>query len=421
MSGWTAILARQPGLSELFGTARHSFSGLLDACPEIRHVLHGDLLNRNVLVAPDASRLTAVFDWACLAYGDFLYEAAWFTFWAPWHAGLAALDFRSVIRAHYDATGVGVPRFAERLRCYELHIGLTHLAYCAFAGRDADLLAVARRTRELLGQAWAEPPGCAWRRTGGILGLPFRRGGWQPPYLPTTAMHGCPAAGSPRHAEVVGDGLVDLVGVPVPGSDELAAQGAAPRPPENPGQVRLSVANVVLALACGHATERKAMPSSTFRYTAGDGQQITAYRWDPPGTPRAAVQVTHGMGEHALRYEDFAQALNGHGLIVYAQDHRGHGATAGDGVLGDLGEGGWPGLVDDIGLLTAEIRAQHPSLRVILLGHSMGSFAVQQYLLDHSADVDGVILTGTAVIDLLEPALDLDQPLPRCQCALPAR
>ena len=41
----------------------------------------------------------------------------------------------------------------------------------------------------------------------------------------------------------------------------------------------------------------------------------------------------------------------------------------------------------------------------------MGSFAVQQYLLDHSADVDGVVLTGTAAIDLLEPALDLDQPL----------
>jgi alpha-beta hydrolase superfamily lysophospholipase len=81
------------------------------------------------------------------------------------------------------------------------------------------------------------------------------------------------------------------------------------------------------------------MPASTFQYTAGDGQQITAYRWDPPG------------------------------------------------------------------------RAQHPGLPLILLGHSMGSFAVQQYLLDHSADADAVILTGTAVIDLLEPALDLDQPL----------
>jgi aminoglycoside phosphotransferase (APT) family kinase protein len=153
VSGWTAILARQPGLSELFSTARRAFSGLAGACPETRHLVHGDLLNRNVLVAPDASRLTAVFDWACSAYGDFLYEVAWFTFWAPWHPGLAAIGFRSVIRAHYDATGVEVARFAERLRCYELHIGLTHLAYCAFAGRDDDLRAVAHRTREILGPA----------------------------------------------------------------------------------------------------------------------------------------------------------------------------------------------------------------------------------------------------------------------------
>jgi len=41
----------------------------------------------------------------------------------------------------------------------------------------------------------------------------------------------------------------------------------------------------------------------------------------------------------------------------------------------------------------------------------MGSFAVQQYLFDHSADIDGVVLTGTAAIDLLEGALDLDQPI----------
>jgi alpha-beta hydrolase superfamily lysophospholipase len=153
------------------------------------------------------------------------------------------------------------------------------------------------------------------------------------------------------------------------------------------------------------------MPSSTLAYTSGDAQRITAYRWDPPGLPRAALQVTHGMGEHALRYGKFAEAMNERGLVVYAQDHRGHGATAGDGVLGDLGEGGWPALVGDIGLLSAEIRAQHRGLPLILLGHSMGSFAVQQYLLDHSADADAVILTGTAVIDLLEPALDLDQPL----------
>jgi alpha-beta hydrolase superfamily lysophospholipase len=123
------------------------------------------------------------------------------------------------------------------------------------------------------------------------------------------------------------------------------------------------------------------------------------------------MQLTHGMGEHALRYEQFALALNRKGLVVYAQDHRGHGATARPEALGDLGAGGWPALVADIGLLAGVIRAEQPGLPLILLGHSMGSFATQQYLLDRSADVDGVILTGTGVIDLLEPALDLDQPL----------
>jgi alpha-beta hydrolase superfamily lysophospholipase len=156
------------------------------------------------------------------------------------------------------------------------------------------------------------------------------------------------------------------------------------------------------------------MPSSTFSYTSADGARIAAYRWDPAGEPRAlrgAIQLTHGMGEHARRYEHVARALNEAGFVVYAQDHRGHGASADPEALGDLGKGGWPGLVDDIGLLSARIRAEHPGLPLILLGHSMGSFAVQQYLFDHSADVDGVVLTGTAAIDLLEGALDLDQPI----------
>lgn len=156
VAGWRAVLARSAEYDDLFARGKRAFIASLQACPEIRHVLHGDMLNRNVLVAGDGSRLEAVFDWGCSASGDFLYEAAWFTFWALWHAGLAAIDFRSVIRRHYAAIGLDVPFFDERLRCYELHIGLTHLAYCAFAGnRDQDLRAVAQRTRGLLEQGAA--------------------------------------------------------------------------------------------------------------------------------------------------------------------------------------------------------------------------------------------------------------------------
>lgn len=153
------------------------------------------------------------------------------------------------------------------------------------------------------------------------------------------------------------------------------------------------------------------MTSKSFSYPSADGTPITAYRWDPQDAPKAAVQLTHGMGEHAKRYDHVATALNEAGFVVYGQDHRGHGATADPDALGHLGEGSWPALVADIGLLSALIRDEHPMVPLVLLGHSMGSFAVQQYLLDHSADVDAVVLTGTAVIDLLEPALDLDQPL----------
>jgi alpha-beta hydrolase superfamily lysophospholipase len=149
-----------------------------------------------------------------------------------------------------------------------------------------------------------------------------------------------------------------------------------------------------------------------FELHGRDGARVVAYRWDPPGEPRAVVQLTHGMGEHALRYAELADALTGQGYVVYAQDHRGHGATAGSvEEQGQIGRDGWAGLVEDIDVLRAHAQREHPGRPIVLLGHSMGSFALQQYLPDHAEGLAGVVLSGTAAIDLLEPALDLDQPL----------
>ncbi|HVV08275.1 alpha/beta hydrolase [Amycolatopsis sp.] len=152
------------------------------------------------------------------------------------------------------------------------------------------------------------------------------------------------------------------------------------------------------------------MPT-TFTFTGSDGLEITAYRWDPPATPTGIVQLTHGVGEHALRYAETAERFTAAGLVVYAQDHRGHGATADPTRYGVIGADGWAALVADIGVLSAHARREHPGLPLTLLSHSLGSFATQQYLIEHSADVDGVILTGTAAVDLLAPALDLDGPV----------
>lgn len=158
-------------------------------------------------------------------------------------------------------------------------------------------------------------------------------------------------------------------------------------------------------------TETGHPPTARFTVLGRDGVQVHAYRWDAGGPVRGVVQLTHGMGEHALRYGHLAATLTAAGFTVYAQDHRGHGATAGEQTLGAIGAEGWTSLVDDIDLLATRARQENPGVPLVLLGHSMGSFAVQQYLLDHGDRVDAVVLTGTALLDLLEPAMDLDAPM----------
>ncbi len=151
VSGWRQRIAASPELDALFVAAQDAFEELVDACPDLQHVLHLDLINRNVLVAQDRTHLEAVFDWGCLASGDFLYDVAWFTFWAPWHPGLAATDIRGAVLDHYATTGVAAENFNERIHCYELHIGVHHLAYNASApGREKDLAEIALRLRELI-------------------------------------------------------------------------------------------------------------------------------------------------------------------------------------------------------------------------------------------------------------------------------
>ncbi len=149
------------------------------------------------------------------------------------------------------------------------------------------------------------------------------------------------------------------------------------------------------------------MDETTFSLAAADGSDITVYRWSGDVASKAIVQVAHGMGEHAGRYRRLAEALVSAGYVVYANDHRGHGATAGSADHhGDLGPGGWGGLVSDLGDLGAIARREHPGVPLVLAGHSMGSFALQGYLLDHSSEVDAAVLSGTTAIDVIAPGID---------------
>src|SRR5271155_5308142 len=152
------------------------------------------------------------------------------------------------------------------------------------------------------------------------------------------------------------------------------------------------------------------MEPDSFSYRSADGRKLVGYRWSADGGQRGAavVVLVHGMGEHLRRYDHVASALTARGFEVYGHDHRGHGASlARDHEPGQLGPNGWSALVDDLNLVIAQAKSDHPGLPVAMVAHSMGSFATQQFLLDHGADVDAVALTGTAALDLLEPALDL--------------
>lgn len=145
--GWRERLAASPTGAGPFEEAYATLRDLSAHCPEERYLIHSDLLNRNVLVAE--GRVSAVIDWGCSLYGDFLYDIAWFTFWQPWYPVWHPIDFPRAAKAHYMAIGLDVPRFAERLRVCQLHIGLAGQAYQAFTRRWADLEATARRTLEV--------------------------------------------------------------------------------------------------------------------------------------------------------------------------------------------------------------------------------------------------------------------------------
>src|SRR3954471_17782301 len=153
------------------------------------------------------------------------------------------------------------------------------------------------------------------------------------------------------------------------------------------------------------------MAPTSLPVSGRDGTPLATYRWEPAGPARGVAQSVHGLGEHVRRYDHLANSLAGAGFVVQGHDTRGHGDTVVDGAeAGVIGAEGWTASIDDIEVLLDRLRTDVPGVPVVLLGHSMGSFAVQQYLVDHSDRVEAVVLSGTAAADLM-PALDLDAPM----------
>ncbi|HEY0288455.1 MAG TPA: alpha/beta hydrolase [Pseudomonas sp.] len=138
------------------------------------------------------------------------------------------------------------------------------------------------------------------------------------------------------------------------------------------------------------------MKHEAFWLDASDHTRFYVNAWIPLTGPKAIIMLAHGMAEHSGRYARLGSALSKAGFALYAHDQRGHGRTAAHGVLGHYADqDGWIKVVGDIASLCQDIGQRHPGLPVFLLGHSMGSYIAQAYLLHHSASLQGAILSGS--------------------------
>lgn len=145
------------------------------------------------------------------------------------------------------------------------------------------------------------------------------------------------------------------------------------------------------------------MPTQTTFESRIDGTTLATYDWgEDLCQPRGIVQIAHGLGEHAARYDRLAQALVAAGYRVHANDHRGHGRTAAsEADFGSFGAPGFSGVAADLAAFGAAIKEADPGLPLFLIAHSMGSFAAQEAIVEHSAQYAGVVLSGTTSLDVL--------------------
>ena len=135
-----------------------------------------------------------------------------------------------------------------------------------------------------------------------------------------------------------------------------------------------------------------------FYYPSSDGiHQIHAVEWKPEKTIVGVLQLCHGMAEHMGRYQEFAKYMAKYGYYVVGAEHLGHGKTIKSrDELGYFHEtNGNDYVVADIHQLRVQTQEKYPELPYFMLGHSMGSFLLRQYLGLQGTGIAGAIIMGT--------------------------
>lgn len=143
------------------------------------------------------------------------------------------------------------------------------------------------------------------------------------------------------------------------------------------------------------------MKQEKFYFDSRDGQnKIHAVRYMPEeGEVKCVVQVIHGMSEYKERYEGFAKFLTDRGCVLVADDHLGHGQSVAEGgIYGYFCEQD-PAtvVVRDVHRLKKMTQALYPGVPYVILGHSMGSFILRNYLCRYGKGISGAIIMSTGM------------------------
>lgn len=134
-----------------------------------------------------------------------------------------------------------------------------------------------------------------------------------------------------------------------------------------------------------------------FSIPSADGKSTLAAYAAIPASPRAMLQISHGMCEYFLRYEGFAEYLSEQGILVFGHDHLGHGHTAkAPEELGFTAEGGGAEILcADVRRVAEHMHTRYPDLPILLFGHSMGSFIARAVLEEDASLYRAAIICGT--------------------------
>lgn len=156
-----------------------------------------------------------------------------------------------------------------------------------------------------------------------------------------------------------------------------------------------------------------------FYFPSKDGNtEIHTIEWKPEGEVKAVLQICHGMVEYIRRYDEFAQFLCGEGYYVVGNDHLGHGKSIqAKSEYGFFNEKyGNACVLGDMHTLRQRTEKKYPGVPYFMLGHSMGSSLLRQYIQMYGNGLSGAVLMGT-VADHKKAALLFGKRLCRVMAA----